>query len=412
MATGHITRMKYTSLCSAPPVYRDEKGRLYERTIEDKTHYRLLPTADLDDAKEIVEARRRRYLMWKEGVPGYGNPYHQGRPTTLPVLVPLFLAAGAPGAKRTARARSTSENIASRVSVLVKWPGWESLGLDSYRIQHVEAYADWRFADGNMTKGAAIDKELSILRQLILWAVRKGYITRDPFVGVTFPRYYEGNPTKCREHQPEGPEQLHAVAQNLFRHPRSIVLGFQYLWEAFTGMRTAETITLLRHAKEGEHGFIDWERGHIRIVRGKKGVNPFIRITPELESLIRAIFVWHDSAFPTSKWLFPSPSCFVYHVNRTALTKALTRVSNEICDGKRLTSHGARAYYVTVRRSHRIPDEQIADELGDLTGAPMIIHTYGDIPPNWRDADVEPVKFIPESGPAWNLINNTNPKEP
>jgi lipoyl-dependent peroxiredoxin len=52
--------------------------------------------------------------------------------------------------------------------------------------------------------------------------------------------------------------------------------------------------------------------------------------------------------------------------------------------GRRITSHGMRSFYVTVRRSQGISDGQIAAEIGDRTGPSIIASTYGSIPPDWQ----------------------------
>jgi len=49
------------------------------------------------------------------------------------------------------------------------------------------------------------------------------------------------------------------------------------------------------------------------------------------------------------------------HADKFALTQSLRRRRNTI--GKKITSHAMRAFYVTVRRSHGIPDIQIAWEI-------------------------------------------------
>jgi hypothetical protein len=63
-------------------------------------------------------------------------------------------------------------------------------------------------------------------------------------------------------------------------------------------------------------------------------------------------------------------------VGKEALWRALKRMKSGV------TSHGMRAYYVTVRRSQGIKDGQIAAEIGDKSGVALIVSTYGDLPPN------------------------------
>jgi len=42
---------------------------------------------------------------------------------------------------------------------------------------------------------------------------------------------------------------MHTVAGLLFEDKRSEVIGWQFLWENFFGMRTGETLALRRDAK-------------------------------------------------------------------------------------------------------------------------------------------------------------------
>jgi hypothetical protein len=61
-----------------------------------------------------------------------------------------------------------------------------------------------------------------------------------------------------------------------------------------------------------------------------------------------------------------------------------------------------RAYYVTVRRSQGVGDGQIADEIGDSSGAATVVQSYGGIPPNWRGA--AGLTWMPKGEPAWKAL--------
>lgn len=395
-------------MVESPNIYRDERGRLYERAdISGKRPMKRIPTDRLDEARQIVDARRRRHILWEEGVPGYSSPYMEDQRWNLRAILTKFVSAGAPSRIASSRGDATRRQMCEQLDRLVEWPRWSERSPETITIQDVDAYADWRWESGQVVKGRAIDMEIGALNQMLSWAVRKGLITRNPFSRFEIPKFYSGDADKCREHQPADAAELHLIAAEFFRNPKSVVLGFQYLLEAFTGLRTCEVLSLPFRAPPRSNGWIDWDLGNMRVDRAKKGVNPFVRITPELAELLKAIEAWHVSTNQDSRWLFPSPDLYDQPVRRATLTKALKRISAKVCGGKRLTSHGARAFYVTVRRSQGIADAIIADEIGDVTGAPMIVSTYGAIPPNWRDAKIPAMTFIPADGPAWKTLNLT-----
>lgn len=55
-------------------------------------------------------------------------------------------------------------------------------------------------------------------------------------------------------------------------------------------------------------------------------------------------------------------------IEKGALAHALVRLRPNL--GRKITSHGLRAFYVTIRRSHGILDSQIAYEIGHTSGGP------------------------------------------
>ncbi len=54
-----------------------------------------------------------------------------------------------------------------------------------------------------------------------------------------------------------------------------------------------------------------------------------------------------------------------------------------------------------------ISDAQIADEIGDKSGASIIVSTYGSVPPNWRGATG--LSWMPANEkPAWEILDMPN----
>src|SRR5206468_12772993 len=100
---------------------------------------------------------------------------------------------------------------------------------------------------------------------------------------------------------------------------------------------------------------------------------------------------------------FPSSRKAQQPISKRALTHALGRLHR---NGKirKLTSHGGRAYYVTVRRSHGIPDSQIAFEIGHTSAGVTLAAVYGGVPPHWRTGEGPRMTWLPNRKPAWEFI--------
>ncbi len=72
---------------------------------------------------------------------------------------------------------------------------------------------------------------------------------------------------------------------------------------------------------------------------------------------------WKQELYPDSPWFFPSPYDTSEPLDISALSHALCRLRKPSGRGekkqpaklkRKITSHGCRAFYVTVRRSHGI----------------------------------------------------------
>ena len=85
-----------------------------------------------------------------------------------------------------------------------------------------------------------------------------------------------------------------------------------------------------------------------------------------LKQILDALFRWKREHHPESPWFFPSPREPGAVVDKSAMAHALARIRPKL--PRKITSHGGRAYYVTVRRSHRVMDSQIAWEIGHTSG--------------------------------------------
>src|SRR6266576_6680580 len=70
---------------------------------------------------------------------------------------------------------------------------------------------------------------------------------------------------------------------------------------------------------------------------------------------------------------------------------------------KKLTSHGNRAFYVTVRRSHGITDCQIAFEIAHTSAGVTLAAVYGGVPPHWLTGEGPKMTWLPNRKP-WEFI--------
>jgi hypothetical protein len=89
-------------------------------------------------------------------------------------------------------------------------------------------------------------------------------------------------------------------------------------------------------------------------------------------------------------------------VNKSSLAHALARLRFKI--GRKITSHGLRAFYVTARRSHGVMDSQIAWEIGHTSGGATLAEVYGGVPPHWLAGDGPKLNWLPNGKPAWSTL--------
>lgn len=302
--------------------------------------------------------------------------------------------------------RKTNTRELNRLEKLAWWKTKTLLQLDATAI---DAYAVARRrkikgGDG----GRALDLELNTLRNVIRHALKVRAIDRDPFVGLDVPRFSKPSDqvNHCRDKAPASADELHLIAADLFESPRSDALGWQLLIAAMTGCRTAELLKLRHDATGRQPGSIEAISGRpppyapegtqqiLWLKRSKKGCNPWAYVHPALADCLAALGAWRAARFPETPWYFPSYRTSG-HVDPGALTHALAVLGPRLAKAER-TAHGLRSFYVTVRRSHGVPDPIIALEIGHRSGGALMCRVYGDAAP--IQLDFTPTKFKP----AWS----------
>lgn len=379
-------------------IYVDNRtGKFYHRpTINGKPTFRLLDVQTLTLARKLKGKLDTNQTMFENGMEK--DPYGAA-PVSVGELIEGYIKENCPLKSHQSRDGKQLAQELSRLN-FVK-PFWQHRQADQVKPKDCAAYFAARRGTvrAGCTGGRAVDMELSTLTAVFNWAVFSGKLDVNPLANR--PKFRDGKTVKhCRNFMPKDAAELHNLARALFEDPRSEALGWQLLLEAMTGCRTSEILRLRWDAKEMEAGHID--ASHLWLARCKDGINPFVEIHPALAQTLEALRRWRVWREMTdSPWFVPSYRNPGHAVESASLTHALKRVAPLISKAHR-TSHGLRAYYVTVRRSMGISDAQIAAEIGDATGAAIISSTYGSVPTNWRGGAV--MGWAVEE-PAWSALD-------
>ena len=273
------------------------------------------------------------------------------------------------------------------------------------QVNGEEAVATWKLAQrkGKMVGPLRGDRTVDLERNTLLNAFKYALRTLPEEVKSNpvenFPKFHSSTAVKhCREFMPQNAEEVHRIARLLFRKRRSEALAWQLLLEAYTGLRTSEILKFRMDAQSGEPGYID-EQGNLHTgQRLKRGINPYVHIHEGLRALLKAHAIWHALRCPDNEYFIPGKK-LDEPMRRRTLAHALHSLRETI--GRKITSHGMRAFYVLIRRSWGIDDGQIAVELGQRSGAGLIATTYGDVPPNWRNGGGPKLKWLPKGETAW-----------
>jgi integrase len=380
--------------------------------MDGKDAYVKIPALTLAEAKRVLADRTVKYHQAKEGIAGAINPYTQRstKATTVGECIADYRKAGCPDATREPRKDKALAQEISRLAILEQF--WTKIEVADVRLKTCDDYADWRKKqkrNGKTTKGRAIDLELNTLNCCFMWAERREIIPENP-LGRNRPIYgpCESDVRHCSECRPLSGDELHQIAECLFtaRGHRSEVLGWQYLFAAMTGVRTSETLRMRWDAAPGKAGYID-DGKFLHLERSKGGVAPWAQIHPALSRLLGELKAWRDDRHPESPWFFPSPMLEGQPIDENALGHGLSRACKKL-ELQLRTPHGARSFYVTVRRSQKIPDNIIAAEIGHTTGGDTLIRAYGAVPPNWYITNHPELDWMPQTRkPAWALFDES-----
>ena len=387
-------------------IYQDVISRTYfERPfINGKRTWRSLKAKNLKFAREELHRR-------KSAVSSGKNPYCERKDgplcaRTVGDVIRLYQQDKYPDKHLNTRTESTRADEERNCETLLLF--WDSIPVDSVSVATCDRYRDWRLKRIKRGKGLrTIDCELNTLNNAFRYGVRRELAQKNPLADR--PKY---QPSKlvvhCRQYMPGNADELHAAARHLFSAVSSEVLGFQLLFTAYTGQRTCELLRLRTDAGADEPGHVTQEGSCLRVWRakGQDMVNPFCAVHEGLAALLKAHKAWLKARYPDSPWFFPGRSPDQV-VDKGALAHALRRLKSKGLISRKITPHGGRAFFVTVRRSHGGTDSQIALEIGHTSGGSTLSAVYGGVPPDWIRGGGPQMAWLPSGAPAWSDLDQT-----
>lgn len=395
----------------ASGIYRHTReGTYHERPkINGKRTWRSLGVnfTPQRNFKAAEDEYHRRRVMEAEGKNLYAEEAEEAKPTfkkerpaeakTVGEVIQRYMKDGFLDRHLLSRPETTEDDERRNCETLLEL--WDSVPVEDVCDMVFDDYRGWRLK--NLRQGEGLrttDRELNTLNNAYTYCKRRGVVKVNP--AADRPKYQPSSKVRhCREFCPRDADELHTAAAFLFQHPNSVVLGFQLLSEAYSGLRTSEVLQWGTDVygtplPDGKYVYV-WR------LKGQHAVNPYCYNHEGMQALLKAHASWKNANFPDCPQYFPSHCGGT--VSKGALSRALRRLYEKGTIKRKLTSHGAgRAFYVLVRRSQGIRDEVIAHELGHTSGGQCIRTTYGGIPVNWLNGEAPNLKWLPQNVPvAW-----------
>jgi integrase len=415
-------KLKWVSLGNGLYERGPATNRFYHRVkLHGQWTFRRLAAVTVSVARRELTQKQNLVALAECGI-RVENPYDRPK-LTVGMLLDQFREAGCPktkGRNIVPRHGHQLDHTLSRLRFLEAFFG--SKIAAKITLADCDGYQQFRRNDkafglrGGVDGGASLDLELSALSGIFHWAMLTGKLESNPItLRATYRKHDDIK--HCRDYMPHSTKEFHDIGRYLLAGGEtSEALGFQYLLEGMTGCRTGEVLAMRWDAGPNQPGFL--QGNSLSVVRAKGGINPYVKIHPALANLLDAMRQWRvwrglDRVVDGKllcPWFIPSPVCHRRSepMHNLSLCKALGNWTKQrqATDptARKYTSHAARAWYVLVRRSQQVPDLQIAWELGDKSGAAIIVQTYGGIPANFLDESTPPLQFA-DDNPAWLILN-------
>jgi len=355
----------------------------------------------MDAKKELADLK----AMVARSEAGLGvSPFVPVQEKTVAAICDFYLAAGCPKRKGKPREGKQLAEEIRRVENVKRHIGERN--VERLSAEDCDDYAKARKLEIQRKKkfegDRAIDLELAAFSGALRHARRnpkKTGVRINPLADR--PRYRDSaEVVHCRDLQPRNGDELHRLARFFFDTEESEALGWELLFQALTGLRTAELLQFRMDAQtEEQAGFVRDGILFFPVSRTHKGVAQFIRIHPALSDCLKAHRQWHLDRFSGSPWFFPGRDPAA-HVDEGALAHALKRACKLLKLPHR-TPHGLRSFHVNCLRSQGIADSEIALRIGHKSGGKLIVEVYGEYRAqqlDWMPADPE------KNPPAWNMF--------
>lgn len=331
-----------------------------------------------------AKAGTDKFDAWREA-----TALRQG--ATITALAQRWRSLGYPDSADRPRDPQAAERVAWFLDVALAW--WGPRNPHHVTIEDMRAYARHRRAQvagkrAGWTGDRSVDLELNSLSLLCDWARGHG-LDANPF--LRRPKFRASDDVRhCHLDMPDGADELDRIAGWLIEHggPAGHVAAAQLLFQAMTGLRPGEPGALRHPAAAGQPGHLyeirrdDVPTTLMAVTRQKHGINPAVRVHADLRRLLTCWTQHIERTWPDSPWLFPNPADPTKPMvpySRTADSQ-LGKLLHRACEAlglPRRRPHAMRAYYVRVRRAQDVDDALIGSELGERTGASLVVATYG-----------------------------------
>ena len=352
-------------------------GLIYARVRDNgKRTWRGTGTDNLVIARKLLRKWREEQVLKAHGIETAESALARNRLTVAKVLA-AYIAADCPTKKMRPKAKPTVRNEKAALNPVRCYFGERAAA--GLKLADCDKYRAWRNSGGYTitrtrkdgeqitirTRGGdrGVDLELTSLANALWLAVRRGELKVHPLTGRTAYGVAE-DVRHCREVAPT-PEGLAKILDWL-RGRNEAALADLVAFLAYSGLRIGEALPLTWQA-------VNLAEGLVNVKREKRGVNPWIAIAPELETLLREM-----QGRATSGLLFPSP----YDPSTPRVRRPVNRRIKAACKALGLghvTPHGLRSFYVTQARQSGLTDAEIAMLIGDKSGPALIASTYGDL---------------------------------
>lgn len=382
-----------------------------------------LQTTDRDTAVRNAKLRLDQHAQGADKYQQFIDATTQRSTLTVGQIIDQWIAAGYPLPNRQPRKPSAQAAQAAQLKLSRSW--WDAVPVATIKGPTLGDYAEHRRRGIQHHDGSrAVDLELTTYSNAFQWAIAKGLCDRNPFAHR--PKFQNPDDVEhCPQFMPASDEELHRLIGLLFApvtsgprpeqvHRFRLVAGAQLLYQALTGQRPGEPAFLRLDATTTNgrpmpgqitRTAIDGQPVEFLAVhRLKNGINPAVRVHVALRAFLDHWLPVVRHHWPASPYWFPNPDRPTVPLHRDRLRLALDAARRGL-DLPERTPHAMRAYYVRVRRAQGHDDGTIALELGERTGAAMIVSIYGEAGAHHGDRQFDWFP-APEAGimPAWTLL--------